>query len=311
MKKCNICGADLDDNAILCNVCGAPQLATDVQNTASQVESSANQFQNQAESSMNQFQNQATSSMNQFQNNANSFQSGADSFQGGSNQFQSQVNPFMTGNQMPGAMTPGAVDPYGNPTQSNFPRPTQSYSPEPSKSGSKKIIPILIIAAVVLVLAVVGLKFFGGGGALNKSVENYYKALGDLDGKAFFNAAFPEEVVDALDEQIKSYGSMLDTKDVYDYAVKYIMSTLGKNGTEKTQYKDIKIKNKKYADKDDLEDFSDELNQAFSTNIKVTAAQKFDVTYKYSTDGSTWLDGEDEAVAYKVGGKWYVISGLF
>ena len=273
MKKCNTCGADIDDNAIICNVCGAPQLAMDTKETASKPE--------------NQTQNDMGMGMNQY-----------------------QVNPFMTGNQMPGAMNPGAVDSFGNPISSGYSRPaeTYSYTPAPRKSGSAmKTIITIIVAAVVLVFALVAFKKFSGP-SVKKYVENYYQAMGNLDGKAFISAAFPDEVVKSLEQQIAN--SYVGQDQMYSLLMKYIMSASGKSPTERVTYKNFKISGTKYARKSELDDFSDEFNSMFGSNIKVTSARTFDVSYKYSKDGNTWLDGKDKAVAYKVGGKWYIVTDL-
>lgn len=273
MKKCNTCGADIDDNAIICNVCGAPQLAMDTKETSSKLE-------NQAQNDMGM----------------------------GMNQYQNQVNPFMTGNQMPGAMNPGAVDSFGNPISSGYSRPAQTYSytPAPRKSGSAmKTIITIFVAAVVLVFALVAFKKFSGP-SIKSSVEGYYQAMGNLDGKAFFNAAYPPEVIEKLDEMLAG----LNADNIYDFGIKYVMKYLGKTPV-RTTYKDIKISDNVYAKKSELEQVEEIVNSQFGTNIKVSSARAFTVTYKYSTDGTTWLDGKDQGIAYKVDGKWYVICGNY
>ena len=287
MKKCNVCGADIDDNKIICPICGAAQLAMNTQNSASKDEG----VRDHAESGMNQFQNNSSP----FQNDPSKFQS----------------NPFMTGNQMPGAMNPGAVDSFGNPIQSNFARPTQTYSYSPSSRNSGGLIRTiltLVIAAIVLVLVLVAYKKLSGP-SIKKNVEMYYQAMGNLDGKAFVSAAFPEEVVDSLESKMNNIYMSKD--EIYSFLMRYIMSAAGKSPTEKVMYKDFKISNTKFTKQSDLKEFSDELNSMFDSNIKITSARVFDVSYKYSKDGNTWLDGKDKAAAYKVDGKWYVFSDLF
>lgn len=276
MKKCSKCGADIDDSAITCNICGAPQLVMSIKETESESEDSKNQAQNGMGIGM-----------------------GMDSYQ--------------VGNQMSRAVNSGAVDSFGNPISTGYSKPVQtySYSPEPVSHTNDGLIKTLITLAIVAIALIVGFsaykKFMGP--SFDKELENYYQALGSLNGREFFKAAFPEEVVDAIDKQFSSPAVRMSKEAAYNYVLKTYLKKIGKLSSEKTTYKDIKTSNRRFVPKKEYKLLENELN-VFGTNVKVSKVRVYEVEYKYSTDGINWRDGNDKCCVYEVNGKWYVITGL-
>ncbi len=131
-----------------------------------------------------------------------------------------------------------------------------------------------------------------------KYLKGYYKAIdkGDLDKIAEY---YPDEYKEYIEENIPYY-----LKDKYDDFDEYLEYTFD-------DYKliEYEIGDPKKLDKDDLEDFAEDLEDTYDIDEKdVKAATKFKVKVKAKKDGDKQTNKVTVYVV-KISGHKYVISG--
>lgn len=172
----------------------------------------------------------------------------------------------------------------------------------PAKKSNKKL--IAIIAGVVAVIIAFICIF--GGGSYKSTIKKYYSAIENGDGSKL-QACYPFYVKAA-----KADGdSASDIKDEYKDRAESLHDLYAERYGDDFKIK-YEIKDADKVDKDDLEDFEKELNEAIEEEDinmgKVSISQGYEVEVEGTIKGSEDEDEfEDTFYMLKINGKWNII----
>ncbi|MCM1228062.1 MAG: zinc ribbon domain-containing protein [Clostridium sp.] len=163
--------------------------------------------------------------------------------------------------------------------------------------GSKKMFPVLIAAAaVVLVVFILILKALFGG-SYKDPIDNFCKAMETGKGKYLYKSMPEFMIEDEYDDMKKS--EIIDELD--EVGEDLLDSLEDEYGDDiKVSYK---IKSKEKIDKDDLKDMEDDIEDYYDAKVNVQKGYEVKLRLKIKGDD----DDDSEKVTfnvYKIDGKW-------
>ena len=302
--NCKKCGAPLQPNDKICNVCGTP-----VEN----IGQPQNQQPQQGFTGQPQYQQpqQGFSGQQQNQQPQQSFtdqQQNQQPQQGftGQSQYQQPQQGF-TGqpqNQQPQQGFTG--QPQNQQPQQNFSSQQQHATPKKKKSGKTVIVSLVLVCVLAAVGAAgvyVGITYFNMGelfglsGSYKKVVKNYCEGKfgGDID-KMF--ETFPDEAVAKLSSD-SSFNAMKESMKAVNQASGALF---GKN------YKySYKIADGETLSKEEIENLTEKYEDAdMKLQDSISEAKTVEVSVKGSLNGADMDMGTYTITCVKVGKKWYI-----
>lgn len=166
----------------------------------------------------------------------------------------------------------------------------------------RRLIPVFGAAAAVLVLLIVFLvRSAAGGGSITKNgaVKAYYKALQTQDGRDLFNATISDSMLKALKEQ-----SGFTKKQL----ISLLEASMRSSSSVSNRYRHIEIEDADRLDRDDVEQYIDEMEEQTGTTLKISSIYRVEVGYEvWNSYYEEWTEGSDRLMLYKSAGKWYVL----
>ena len=315
MGVCISCGQQIDEGSLFCPFCAAPQQPQQPPQPQQQTvyptfpEAKAPESAYQRPNFVEQDDSQPQSFEQPQAPQQNFGQPQAAAPQGGFPQ-QNFGQP-QTAAPQPNYGQPQQGFQQGAPQQ-GFGQPQQAYAgggyPQqpaykaPGQNPLSKIPkPVLIIVPIVIILAIVAVIIFSnlrGASSYTGAVKDFFAAMDSGKSDKLMKVMFPKQLESAAKKELGG-DAVFDT---LGYLGSYISLIDIKND---------KIIEKEHADKSDISDFEDELNDEFNTHIKISDMYYVTAEAEISFEGSSLLGDlyseteEMDFVVYKVSGRWY------
>ena len=195
---------------------------------------------------------------------------------------------------------PQAEEPIGQEAPQQQTPPQQSAP----KAGSDKKLGMIAAGIVAVIVVILAVLIFGGRGP-KATANKLLKGVFNGNAKQVVSV-MPKKLVKAMVEE-DYHGDKGDMLDELDDELDYFVDELNEY---KIKYK-YKVTDIEKLDKDEAEDWEDDINFSYDTKIKIKSVKN--VTVKLTLRSKEFDEKYEEEIDLtlgKIGSSWYVLSGF-